>query len=157
MPNYNFRKDLPIAKQTEKEVAQFLTDCYGAHILGFDDTNRYDFLMQIEDKLIRIEVKEDFMCEKTGNVGLEYECRGKPSGLAVSEADYYIYKLHTKDHGIVYVRHSTAKLKEMIEKKLYSRIVNGGDKGSNSMNYLFKYAVFIQNGRILPLDKKQLV
>ena len=36
-----------------------------------------------------IEVKFDFGCYRTGNFFIEYESRGKPSGLATSQADYY--------------------------------------------------------------------
>jgi hypothetical protein len=110
--------------------------------------------MLVQGNIVTIEVKEDFTCEKTGNVGMEYSCRGKPSGISVSKAEYYIYKLHTKD-GIVYVMHKTGILKNMIEEKKYFTTVNGGDKGSDSLNYLFKYNQFIKTGQILPLDKKK--
>lgn len=149
MPNYNFKKDLSIAKKTEAEVAGHLARIYTATIISFDDTNKYDFLLKKDGRLFKMEVKEDFMCQKTGNVGLEFGCRGKPSGIETSEADYYIYKVHTKDQGVVYVMHSTKTLKQMIVDKRYSRIVSGGDPGSNSMNYLFKYEVFVASGKIL--------
>jgi hypothetical protein len=157
MPNYNFRQDLPIAKKTEQEVAGLLALKYGAKIISFKDNNEYDVLMEVRGVQIKIEIKEDFTCERTGNVGLEYFCRGKPSGISVSQADFYIYKLHTKNFGIVYVMHSVAKLRKMIEDKKYFWVVNGGDKGSNSMNYLFKYDEFVKTGKILPLDKNQVV
>ena len=41
----------------------------------------------------------------------------------------------------------------MIKEKKYFRIVNGGDEGSNSMNYLFKYSVFKKNSKILAVRK----
>ncbi len=41
----------------------------------------------------KIEVKTDFMAHETGNIALEYESRGKPSGIAITEADYYAYCL----------------------------------------------------------------
>ena len=147
MPNYDFKKDLPVAKQTEKEVAEILKKNYKAVILGFNDDNKYDILTEIEDEEKTFEVKEDFLCEFTGNVGLEFECRGKISGIQTSKADYYLYKLHTKN-GIQYVVQDTSALKEKIKNKEYFRIVNGGDKGSNSMNYLFKYDVFVRDAEI---------
>lgn len=39
----------------------------------------------------RIEAKSDYIAHRTGNIAIEYECRGKPSGIAVTEADYYAY------------------------------------------------------------------
>jgi hypothetical protein len=43
----------------------------------------------------------------------------------------------------------TNNLRKMIEDKNYFRIVNGGDVGSNSMNYLFKLDVIKQNFKFL--------
>jgi hypothetical protein len=151
MPNYDFVKDLPIAKATEIETAGVLKKLYDAEILEYNNTNAYDISTKINGSLITFEVKEDFLCEFTGNVGLEYECRGKPSGINTSQADYYIYKLHT-NHGIEFVMFRTGTLKQMIAEHKYFRVVNGGDKGSNSMNYLFKYGVFVRAGRILPIS-----
>ena len=151
MPNYNFRKDLPIAQNTEHEIALLLTNLYGAEILEFSHDNRYDILAKMPANIgtFSFEVKEDFTCEKTGNIGLEFECRGKPSGIAVSQADFYIYKMHTPTNGIQIILISTNKLKRMIRENKYFRIVNGGDKDSNSMNYLFKLAVFSTFGKII--------
>jgi hypothetical protein len=39
-----------------------------------------------------IEVKCDRIAVKTGNVYIEYESRGKPSGISTSQADYWVYK-----------------------------------------------------------------
>ena len=154
MPKYNFKEDFPIARNTEKEIASMLRKKYGAIILeDSNNDNRYDIRAVIQGREITIEVKEDFTCKKTGNVGLEYSCRGKFSGISVSQADYYIYKLHTRSSGIQYFLHRTSTLKQLIESKLYFREVNGGDKGSNSLNYLFKYELFIQHGSLLPLTR----
>lgn len=150
MPFYDFKKDLNVSKKTEAEVANLLVKTYDAKILGFEETNRYDILTSIKSKQTTYEVKEDFLCEYTGNVGLEFSCRGKPSGIETSQADFYIYKLHTKN-GIIFVEHPVSGLKEKISEKKYFRIVNGGDTGSNSYNYLFKLPIFLENGKIIPL------
>lgn len=41
----------------------------------------------------KIEVKTDFLAQETGNIALEYESRGKPSGISTTEADFYAYCL----------------------------------------------------------------
>jgi len=151
MPNYDFKKDLPIAVETEKEVAKILEEKYNANILEFSHTNKYDILAEIKNKKYTFEVKEDFTCEKTGNVGLEFRCRGKPSGIQTSQADFYIYKIHAQDGSIGFYLSKTSTLKKMIDDKKYFRIVNGGDVGSNSMNYLFKYETFINNAKLIHL------
>lgn len=146
MGNYKFSEDLKVAKKTEREVGELLEKFYNAEIKEFKENSDYDILVDIEGKEYKFEVKEDFMCVDTGNVALEFECRGKPSGIAISDADYYIYKLVMKN-GPEYIMHSTKELKSMIEKKKYFRIVVGGDKGSNTMNYLFKYSAFVRRGK----------
>lgn len=146
MGNYKFSEDLKVAKKTEHEVSELLEKFYNAEIKEFKENSDYDILAEIDGKELKFEVKEDFMCVDTGNVALEFECRGKPSGIAISDADYYIYKLVMKN-GPEYIMHSTKELKSMIEKKKYFRIVVGGDKGSNTMNYLFKYSAFVRGGK----------
>ena len=136
MPHYNFRDDLPIAQETEKEVAKILQD-KGAEIIEFNNDNRYDIKIRWKGQEKTIEVKEDFTCQRTGNVGLEFSCRGKDSGIAVSKADFYVYKIHEPGNNVHFYMMKTSDLKKLIDSKFYHRIVNGGDIGSNSMNYLF--------------------
>lgn len=153
MANYNFRKDLKVAKNTEKEVSELLEYWFDAKILSFNETKEYDILTEINGTKLSFEIKEDFMCTKTGNVSLETESRGKASGINSTEADFYIYKIHGKEEKVTYVIHSSSKLKRMIADKLYTREVVGGDRGSMTKNYLFKYDTFVSNGVLLPLPE----
>jgi len=148
MPNYNFNDDLPAAIETEKEVAQIMAKIYDAEILKFEHSNKYDILARIKGKEYTFEVKEDFMSWKTGNVALEFECRGKLSGFNTTEADYYIYKIHGKN-GIHFYLFKIENILKMVSDKAWFRVVNGGDKDSNSMNYLFKYETFIKYGKFM--------
>ena len=101
MGNYNFHKDLKIAKKTEQEVSEIL-EANGLKILSFGNNSDYDILAEWDghDNPVSFEVKEDFMCELTGNVSLEFESRGKPSGIESTKADWWIYKIHTRHSGI---------------------------------------------------------
>lgn len=148
MANYNYKTDKPIADKTEKEVADILRATYNAVILDYGHTNAYDIRTRVNGKVFTFEVKEDFTCERTGNVGIEFECRGKPSGISVSKADFYIYKIHSK-YGVKFYLYKTSQLKNMIANKYYFRVVNGGDVGSNSMNYLFDYDTFTRYGKCI--------
>lgn len=148
MANYNFNKDLPVAIETEKEVAQILAKIYDADILKFEHSNKYDILAKIKGNDYKFEVKEDFMSWKTGNVALEFECRGNPSGINSTEADFYVYKIHGKN-GIHFYLFKISNLFKMVSDNAWFRIVNGGDKNSNSMNYLFKYETFIKYGKFM--------
>lgn len=48
-----------------------------------------------------IEVKTDRLAHKTGNVFIEFECRGKPSGIATTTANYWIYKIEETDTAVI--------------------------------------------------------
>lgn len=150
MPNYDFNLDLPIARKTERQVAEYLIEKGNMSFLDECDTNAYDLKMRTPNGTeVTIEVKEDFTCERTGNVGVEYECRGKPSGISVSKAQFYLYKVHEPSGRIGLYIIPTKDLKEMVARQKYFRVVNGGDPGSNSMNYLFKLNVIKENFKYL--------
>jgi hypothetical protein len=149
-PNYDFRKDFPIARKTEAQIAQYLSEKQNMKFLGECNNSDYDIRMETPSgKKITIEIKEDFSCARTGNVGVEYECRGRASGIEVSKADFYIYKVHQPDgkKGVYVIQ--TPQLKRMIEDKEYFRTVVGGDPGSFSKNYLFKLDVIKSNFKFL--------
>lgn len=137
--NYDYDKDIVIANKTELEVANILSNAYSWKFIRTNNDNKYDLLFYSPkfNQYITIEVKEDFTCARTGNVGLEYSCRGKPSGISVSKADFYAYKLHTPSKAIKLVLLPTNTLKRLITERRYTRTVNGGDLGSDSLSYLF--------------------
>ena len=146
MPHYDFNKDYPIARETEEKVAKLLVERYDAKDIEFGYTWKWDISAKINGKTWTFEVKEDFTCEKTGNVGVEFECRGRPSGISRSEADFYVYVIHTPDDGTKVYIFPTINIKNMRDRKDYHKIVNGGDPGSNSLNYLFRLDTFISHG-----------
>ena len=157
MPNYDFSKDLPVAKKTEMQIANFLTENQDMTLIGTSDTlsnvKRSDFDVRMKfnksGKVVDIEIKEDFSCARTGNIGVECESWGRLSGISISKADFYLYKVHQPDGTKRVYIIQTSKLKKMIEDQLYHRIVVGGDPGSNSKNYLFKLKTIMDNFKYL--------
>lgn len=78
-----------------------------------------------------LEVKRDFIANKTKRVFVEYECRGKPSGITTTEADYWAFVLND---GVIMI--SSKRLKGLVElAKQEERISRGGD-GNRSMGAL---------------------
>ena len=146
MGDYNFQKDLLRSKSGTRKIIKILEKS-GYQFISEHDGKEYDlkFHPPNSEKTIKIEVKEDFYCARSGNVALEFHSRGVDSGIAVSKADYYIYIIHT-NKGIKRFIFKTSKLKKMIKDKKYFRTVCGGDWKSNTYNYLFEYDVFITCG-----------
>lgn len=142
-----FYTDLEIANKTELEVANLFKQVYRAEVLEVNDDYRYDLkLKEPEGKEFTVEIKEDFTCARTGNLGIEYSCRGKDSGITRTQADFYLIKAHRPTiHE--YIMISVKRLKELITQKKYHRTVNGGDPGSNSLNYLFRLETIKEAGK----------
>lgn len=86
----------------------------------------------------KIECKRDFMACDTGNVVIEFESRKKPSGIAVTTADWWAFILAGKMKDDVVVMVKTSKLKEYITDKK-PKWVCGGD-GKTSRMYVIKIA-----------------
>ena len=143
MANYDFGKDLVNAKKTENDISTKLVDWLkdkvdiSVTLLEESDHSRYDLKYDIGGVIKTFEVKEDFMCKSTGNVAVEFHSRGKDSGIAVTEADFYVYRIHQNDGVFDYIM-PVKELKRIIDEEKYFRVVNGGDVGSNTHCYLFK-------------------
>jgi hypothetical protein len=77
-----------------------------------------------------IEVKRDRQSSKTGNAVIEYKYKGRPSGLAITKANWWGFIFN--DDTLVLIR--TIKLKE-IARKFYhlGKTVKGGDKKASDM------------------------
>jgi hypothetical protein len=85
----------------------------------------------------KIEVKsERGMWMKTGNIAIEFESYGKPSGIAVTEADYWFHKLCVEDDVFATLVFKTENLKKIISQLDYVKVVNGGDNWASKMYLL---------------------
>ncbi len=103
-----------------------------------DYTNKFDIDLakgiQMEETLKeffegkRIEVKsEHHIWETTGNHFVEYECRGKPSGIAVTEAEYWALMLVREDETIVMVYIVPIERMKALARKYWKNKTIGGD------------------------------
>ena len=82
----------------------------------------------------KIEVKsERGMWMKTGNICIEYQSYGKPSGIANTEADYWFHNLCIGDEIFCTLIFDVPKLKKLIEKLDFKKSVSGGDHNASRM------------------------
>lgn len=101
--NNDFRFDLQLGKIHERWLGEVLT---GASI----------------------EVKRDFVSDRTKRVFVEFESRGYPSGLATTEAEYWAFVL--QGHRVVIL--PTDTLKEICRNKFkVGKVVKGGDNNTS--------------------------
>ena len=74
-----------------------------------------------------IEVKSDRITAKTGNIYIEYESRGKASGIATSQADYWVYKFDNESAVIFKTDVLKSKLKKLVALGIAKAGIKGGD------------------------------
>ena len=76
----------------------------------------------------KIEVKYDKLASKTGNLFIEFECRGKKSGISTTQADWWCFAIGKPP--ITFHLIETEHLKRLCREVFKTgRIVNGGDDG----------------------------
>ena len=97
-----------------------------------------DFVKNFQDKNNKIEVKtERDKWKKTGNIAIETRCRGKKSGISVTEAQTWIHLLsyNNKIEGgfIVSTDYLKKRIKELIASGDAKWPIMGGDDNMSQM------------------------
>jgi len=146
MANYNFRKDLILGNQGEIVIKEFL-ESMGGTFIEFNNDNKYDLKMIIDEIEATYEIKTDVYCtptKDTGNMFIEFFCRDKPSGILTSQAKWFImYYKYLNEAWFI----TTDDLKKLVNDNKFKVITNGGDKGSSTNGYLIpreKYKEFFK-------------
>lgn len=99
--NNNFSHDLEVGQLGEKALAAILEDS-------------------------KIEVKTDLQASQTGNVFVEYESRGKLSGISTSEADFWCFIISKHQLALL----SAQRLKALTRKH-WNKQTLGGDSNTS--------------------------
>ena len=72
------------------------------------------------------ELKTDRMAHKTGNVYVEFQSRGRDSGIRTSKSDTWIFKIVSKgDRHLFSIQIPLTRLRKLVSKDY--RVVPGGD------------------------------
>ena len=115
---------------------------------SIEDRKKYDinfagdlkFGLGMEDEVIsmfkdkKIEVKsEKGMWQKTGNIAIEFESYGKPSGIDATESDYWFHNLCIDGSIYATLVFKTETLKNIIASLDSIRVVYGGDHKASKM------------------------
>ena len=79
----------------------------------------------LQDKKIEVKSERD-VWQKTGNIAIEYESYGKPSGINATESDYWFHNLCIGDETFATLVFDTASLK---------RIISNLDKKRSAVSY----------------------
>jgi hypothetical protein len=135
MANYDFNKDIIDGEDGEQIVLRDLI-LMGAKFISDNKDNKYDLIVTRKNKRITYEIKTDVYCtpeRDTGNMFIEFECRGKESGIMVTKADWFV-TLYQGLNEIWYIK--TNELLDLIKSQTFKETSNSGDIGSKTKGYL---------------------
>ena len=104
-----FDIDLEYGKVREKQVADML-----------------------QNKKIEVKSERD-MWQRTGNIAIEFESYGKPSGIAATESDYWFHNLCVGEETFCTLVFDVKSLKKIIDKLDTKKWVAGGDNKASKM------------------------
>ena len=137
----NFRDCLKLGKYYELETLKHIK--YDSFEFSVGNCKEWDIKTINSNVNTYYEVKSDLVAYKYGNICIEFNCSKKNSGITATTADYWVYYViedkQLNKYKVFII--PTSELKEMIEDKLYTRIVKCGD-GFNASCYLFKMNLF---------------
>ncbi len=101
----------------------------------------------------KYEVKHDFKVGKTGNIAVEVECSRRPSGLAITEAPYWLYFLTGEEfQDEVAVLISTNRLRRI--SALYP-LVPAGDRKAARVHLVPVRDLLLRNSEIYQKEQEQ--
>ncbi len=153
-----FKRDLQFGKQGEKEVIQVFRRN------GFELVNNtaskklkdYDLIGKVGKKNFTLEIKYDWLSERTGNLAIEYHNSSKdePSGIDATKADIWIQIINDKDYKTVWAI-NVLKLRQYIKANKPLRVVTKAGDG-NAELYLYKdFDILKEFTRLDNIDKDQ--
>jgi hypothetical protein len=148
---YNFNKDIVTGQDGEKVVLEHIISMTDATLIDTNHDNKFDFMVDKDGVRRTYEVKTDEYCRAgydNGNLFVEIECRGKASGIVVTQADWFVFYLpHRKQ--IWYIE--SDRLRELIAVNDFRKTENSGDKNSRTIGYLIPRRKFKNHFKVYEL------
>ena len=113
-------------KPTKKDRKKFDLD------LQYGTVREEKIADMLTNKKIEVKSERDIW-QKSGNICIEYESWGKPSGIRATESDYWFHNLCIrKDEYCTLVFH-TDTLRKIVDKLDTFKTVSGGDNNASRM------------------------
>lgn len=131
-------RDLPTGQKFEDYIVKKLWDRHQLKAQTIKGKHSA-FDIKIDSLDQTIECKKDLKSKHTGNIAIEFECYNKPSGIAVSTADFWAIQFY-HDGKWKYGFVATEVLRKECEGL---RKISGGDDMSSQM-YLMPVTRFLE-------------
>lgn len=134
----DFQKDLAVGSKAQDFIISQLKEEHEGLVQV--EGNFKDFDLKADDGYTA-EVKFDILSQKTKNVGFEYKCYGKKSGVSNTKALEWVH-IYYLDGKWVYSRMNTNNLKAFLKSNWESlKKVSGGDNNASKMALVSVYDV----------------
>jgi len=128
--NNNFKKDLADGHKGEQAVRHFGETVLDLRFIKYNDDSAFDILFEDDERnVVTFEVKTDLFEKNwdedgTGNMAIEYKCRGKPSGIRKTKAMYFAYYIpNVRDKQLWVI--SVDDLKSLLKEWKFKRVSGG--------------------------------
>lgn len=128
--NNNFYKDLADGQKGEVAVKHFGETVLDLQFIKYNDTSAFDILFEDDERnVVTFEVKTDLFEKNlneggTGNMAIEYKCRGKRSGIRKTKAMYFVYYFPNIDDKQLWLI-SVDDLKSLLKEHRFKRVSAG--------------------------------
>ena len=86
----------------------------------------------LRNKKIEVKTERDIW-KVSGNIAIEYQYKGRKSGIAVTEAEWWAHILQDNEEIKCIMLMPTEELKKIARKHLLDKKVIGGDNGNTKM------------------------
>ena len=103
--------------------------------LQYGKVREKDVADMLQDKKIEVKSERD-MWQKTGNIAIEYQSYGKPSGIDATTSDYWFHNLCIGKETFATLVFNTDNLRRIIKNLDKKKSVSGGDNNASRMYLL---------------------
>lgn len=103
--------------------------------MAYGQLHEDEFLNILKNKKVEVKTERD-MWSKTGNIAIEFQSYGKPSGINATESDYWVQNLAIGDDVYCRLLFSVENLKKIVNNLDFHKVVNGGDNYASRMYLL---------------------
>ena len=86
----------------------------------------------LQDKKSEVKSERD-VWQRTGNIAIEYECYGKPSGINATESDFWFHNLCINGDIYATLVFKTETLRKIVDSLDFVKTVSGGDHNASKM------------------------
>ena len=133
----DFHGDLEEGQEGERVFAQYLIK-NKYYSISYNNDSAWDVCATSPKTRLNtfFEVKTDVLCKPgkdTGNMAIEIRFKGRPSGISVTEANYFVYLFKFLERDNLHIIDSN-KLRDLIRENFHRlKVVKGGDNNNSEL------------------------